>query len=261
MKLISLNTWGGKIFEPLMDFIKSQRQSTEIFCFQEIYDTKSDVKDYHQIRANLLRELKKTLPGFKIFYTPEFEGYDSCPESVDFDLTVGEAVFIKDTLQIINQEELLIYGNKLDKVLKKDFSNLPVTLQYISFTVNGKQYIVCNFHGTAFPGTKLDTPFRLKQSTDILAFLKNKVGAKIVIGDFNLLPQTESILMLEKDYRSLIKKFNIGKTRSNLSPYAKSLDFQKFADYAFVSKDITVISFEVPNIEISDHLPMILEFT
>ena len=35
---------------------------------------------------------------------------------------------------------------------------------------------------------------------------------------------------------------------------------QKFADYVFVSKDVKVKNFEVPNIEISDHLPLILDF-
>ena len=35
--------------------------------------------------------------------------------------------------------------------------------------------------------------------------------------------------------------------------------FQEFADYAFVSPEIVVTSFEVPDLPISDHLPMMLE--
>lgn len=75
------------------------------------------------------------------------------------------------------------------------------------------------------------------------------------------MPQTQSIKMLEEKYKNLIKEFNIEKTRSNLSPYAGKPDFQKFADYTFVSENINVTSFVVPDFEISDHLPMILEFT
>ena len=35
---------------------------------------------------------------------------------------------------------------------------------------------------------------------------------------------------------------------------------QHFADYVFVSKDVKVKKFEVPYLEISDHLPLILDF-
>ncbi len=86
-------------------------------------------------------------------------------------------------------------------------------------------------------------------------------GAKILVGDFNLLPETESIKVFETNMRNLIKEFNIGITRSNLSPFYGKSDFQKFADYTFVTKDIDVKSFEVPQVEISDHLPMILKFS
>lgn len=261
MKLVSLNTWSGKYLDNLLKFIQSHSKDTDIFCFQEIYHTTSSVKQYHDIRANLLDEIKQILPEFSVFYTDEFRGFDSCPDPVDFNLTVGEAMFIRNTLKINAQGELPIHGDRNGKLLKKDFSNLPVTLQYINFTINNKFYTVCNFHGTSFPGTKLDTDIRLKQSRTILDFLKSKTGTKIITGDFNLSPQTNSIKMLEGKMNNLIKQFNIEKTRSSLSPYSKRGDFQKFADYIFVSDDINVLNFQVPYIEISDHLPMILEFS
>ena len=36
MKVISLNTYIGHVFEPLMKFIEEQAPSTDIFCFQEM---------------------------------------------------------------------------------------------------------------------------------------------------------------------------------------------------------------------------------
>jgi exonuclease III len=35
MKIITLNTWGGKIYKELMDFV-NKNKDTDIFCFQEI---------------------------------------------------------------------------------------------------------------------------------------------------------------------------------------------------------------------------------
>ncbi len=178
-----------------------------------------------------------------------------------FDLTVGKAIFIRKDITIISRSELLISGDKSETILEKDFSNLPITLQCVELNMSGKLLTVYNFHGTSFPGSKLDTKKRLKQSAIILDFLKLKKGPIILIGDFNLLPQTQSIKILEENYRNLIKEFNIERTRSDLSSYAKGDDFQKFADYTFVSKDIEIKNFEVPIIEISDHLPMLLEFS
>ncbi|MDD5146993.1 MAG: endonuclease/exonuclease/phosphatase family protein [Candidatus Daviesbacteria bacterium] len=261
MKLISLNTWGGKIYQPLVAFIKNYSRDSDIFCFQEIYNTTTSVKQFHNIRANLLEELKQILPDFQVFYTPEFSGYDSNPNPVDFDLTVGEATFIRKDINVHSFEKLPISGDGSEKILKTDFSNFPVALQCINLIIDNKSYIICNIHGTSFPGSKLDTKQRLEQSMKINNFLKRKSGAKILTGDLNLLPQTESIKILERDMKNLIKQFNIEKTRSDLSPYFKKPGFQKFADYIFVSPDVNVKSFEVPEVEISDHLPMILEFS
>jgi len=260
MKLVSLNTWGGKYFKPLTDFIK-QNQDADIFCFQEVYSTNSEIKQYKNIlRANMLEELIKILSNYQYFYSKEISGFDSDPNPVHFNLTVGKAIFIKNGFNIQNKGDLILYGNIEEKELKKDFSNLAVTLQYINVVINNKIYTICNIHGTSFPGSKLDTELRLNYSKRIVDFLKDKDGIKILTGDFNLLPQTKSIKIFEEEMRNLIKEFKIKKTRSNISPFFGKPDFQKFADYTFVSKDIKVKSFQVPDVKISDHLPMILKF-
>lgn len=260
MKLISLNTWGGKIYEPLMAFIKEHSGDTDIFCFQEIYDTTSSVKQYRDIRANLLEEITKKLPEFQFFNSTEMTGFDCTTDPVDFNLTMGKTIFIKKSIQVNSTDDILLYGDKSKKYLKKDFSDLPVTLQSVNFTIKEKKFTVINIHGTAFPGSKLDTKLRLEHSAKIEEFLDSKKGGKILVGDFNLLPSTKSIKILEADMRNLIKEFKIQRTRSKLSPFYGQIDFQKFADYTFVSDKIKVKNFEVPKLEISDHLPMILEF-
>lgn len=261
MKLISLNTWGGKIYQPLINFIKQHSEDTDIFCFQEVYNTTSGMKAHKEILANLLDEIKKILPVFQFFYSTETSGFDPTPKTVNFHLTAGKTIFIKNHIRVNASEDILLYGNREEKFLKNDFSNLAVTLQSIEFNIRGKDFTVANIHGPAFPGNKLDTNLRLEHSSKIKKFLDSKKGVKIVVGDFNLLPETQSIKLLEQNMRNLIKEFNIQRTRSKLSPFYGQTDFQKFADYTFVSKDVRVKSFEVPKLEISDHLPMILEFS
>lgn len=90
--------------------------------------------------------------------------------------------------------------------------------------------------------------------------MDSNVGSKIIVGDFNLLPETESLKIIGEGMRNLIGEFNIARTRSNLSPFFGKKEFQKFADYTLATPDVKVLDFKVLEVEVSDHLPMILEF-
>ena len=64
----------------------------------------------------------------------------------------------------------------------------------------------------------------------------------------------------DADYRNLIKDHRISSTRNELAWDRFPGNKQLFADYTFVSGDVEVRDFKVPNVPISDHLPMILDF-
>lgn len=260
MKLISLNTYGGRFFNPLSEFIKFHSQSTDIFCLQEVFSTNSSHTQFPEYRANLLQEISSLLPNFTYFFDPVYEKADTRANSVRFDLKHGLAIFVKKEINILGYKSYFIYRDKVVNSIKKDYSDIPVNIQLLSFLSSNKTYTLANFHGASYPGSKLDTLKRLKQSEKIVEIFKKAAGAKILTGDFNLLPNTKSIKMIENSMINLISEFNIKRTRSNLSPFFETPDFQKFADYTFVSKNITVENFKVPEVKISDHLPMILEF-
>ena len=79
-------------------------------------------------------------------------------------------------------------------------------------------------------------------------------------GDFNLAPETKSIAMLtENGYRDLIKDFKIRTTRNRLAWEMYPESKQYFSDYVFASPEVKVKEFTVPENEISDHLPLILD--
>jgi len=262
MKIISLNTWGGRYFQELTDYVRRQSVNTDIFCFQEVFHTNSSIKQYKDIiRANLLDELKKILEDYQIFYHVELTRFDSNGDPVNFDLTLGKAIFIRKNINVDKSGCMFLYGNPFERFLEKDFSNAATTLQYLTFNTTDKQFMILNVHGTSFPGNKLDTDLRIEQSKKIKDFMNNNKGAMILTGDFNLLPETKSISILEEGMVNLISKYHIERTRSNLNPFFGTSSFQKFADYTFVANDIMVKDFQVPQVAISDHLPLILEFS
>jgi endonuclease/exonuclease/phosphatase (EEP) superfamily protein YafD len=87
--------------------------------------------------------------------------------------------------------------------------------------------------------------------------ISKSMGPKIVAGDFNLNMNTKAISEFEKKFINLIKNSNFQTTRSKLYD---SIAEMPFADYIFASPEIVITNFKVVDVEISDHLPILIEF-
>jgi len=242
MKLICLNLWGGRIYQPLAKFLKEHSSETDIFCFQEIYhhaeDGMSDELRKH--RPNLFADIQQLLPDHKAYFRPVIRG------------VYGIAIFVKKGILVLEEGEIDIFRNQNYPGHGGSHSR---NLQWIRVKVNDKMYSIMNVHGLHTGSGKEDTPERLLQSKRIKDFMLRISGMKILCGDFNLLPETESLKLLEDQMINLVKKYEIKSTRSHY--YTKEV---KFADYVLVSSDVDVRQFEVLQESVSDHLPLLLEF-
>lgn len=226
MQLIYLNTWCGQVEEPMVKFLEREAAGTDVFCFQE-----ADAR-MQELAAAPLR-------GFHASAARKY---------ISDDDAFCQATYVRNSAAILQSATLLDSGNDVGFALSLQVSS-----------GNGSVHI-CNLHGVSQPGDKLDSPGRLRQSRELGDFFEHKAGPKIIGGDFNLLPQTRSIEMFEeKGYRNLIKEFRIATTRNRLAWEMYPDNKQHFCDYVFVSPEVQVKSFSVPNLEISDHLPMIVE--
>ncbi len=107
---------------------------------------------------------------------------------------------------------------------------------------------------------KLDSEGRLRQTRQILEWLETQDVPAVVCGDFNLQPETKSVQdFTTAGYQNLIKNYAIATTRNRLAWEKWPDNKQPFADYTFVSPNLTVTGFSVPDMEVSDHLPMIID--
>jgi len=240
MKLITLNTWGGKIKEPFINFVRDNK-NVDIFCFQEIYDQAKEImeREYPDVMFNQFTDLKTLLPDHKGFFRPALEG------------VYGIAIFIKNEIFILEEGELLIHDSASNSIKDGHHSR---NMQWIKVNIEGKDFTVMNVHGLWNGKGKSDTFERLSQSKVINEFVNKVVGPKILCGDFNLNPETESIKILEENMINLVTKYSITSTRTSF--YEKP---GKFADYIFTSADIMVSDFKVMPDEVSDHSALLLE--
>jgi hypothetical protein len=259
MKLVSLNTWGAGQGQIFFDYIKTLGQTAHIFCFQEVFSAgKGAPQISHGWRMFLLDELKNILPDFTAYFEAKSSGFaDDSLQKVSWPVSHGMTVFVKNSLGVKRYLVKIIADSVLEGAPPVEGL---VKAQVFKIDSPRGEFNLINFHGLSRPGDKLDTPARIEQSQELL----NIAGALpklpvIICGDFNLELETTSIKMLERHYINLIREYKVDNTRNEVS--WKLFDQkQHFADFIFVSSEIRVNSFEVPYNEISDHLPMILQF-
>ena len=190
MKLISLNTFGGKLKNELYSFLESQRDEIDIFCFQEIFDSESDVFESNGIRTHLFQEISNILNNHQGFYNPQLNGYDQAGE-VNFD----------------------------------GYTGIPRNMQYATIYIGNKKLTIFNLHGL-WTKDKEDNDLRISQSNKVRAFMDKFNGQKILCGDFNLNPDTKSLNILDRGMKNLIKEYKVKSTRSGL--YKKDQKFADY---------------------------------
>ena len=246
MKILTLNAWGGRTGQQLLDFFV-HHQEIDVFLLQEIYlhatgKTCWDERDL----PNLFDDIASVLPGYVGLFAP----------SVVHEW--GLAAFVKNTLHIHETGDIFVHKT-MDSLIDGDGSSIGRNLQFIK-TQNeaGEPLTILNFHGIwAGHGVgKGDTEDRLQQSKNVISFIKTLSGNVVLGGDFNLSPDTESLNMIAQELgiRNLISEYGITSTRTSLYPKPG-----KFADYMFVSPEMQVKQFAVLPDIVSDHAPLLLE--
>lgn len=253
MKLITLNVWGGIAYKPLAAFIRKQSSQIDIFCFQEmLFGSAPTFTPTHKARSNIFSEIVSWLPGFTSYRHFAHSGH-FWTEPISF--KAGQAIFVKSSLRVSGDGGFVCYEGE-PSITTTLGGKLTGNCQWVDIADGEDTITVANLHGLWQENShKMDTPERLVQSRMIKKFLDGKVGKKILCGDFNLLPNGKSMEILEEGMRNLIKEYRIQSTRSSL--YKKEV---RFANYVLVSPEIKVKDFRVLPDEVSDHLPLYLEF-
>ena len=252
MKLMTLNIWGGHVIESLLQFVKRQ-QDIDIICLQEVYHEAADKfsTDDKTVSLNIFSTLNSLLPKHQSFFKPVI--------GQSTGNAYGICMFVKEGIEIVNEGDILIHYNPDYPTHAPDRKGPRHSrkLQWIECRQNNTTFTVMNVHGLWNGQGKSDTPERLVQSQLIRNFMDKVMTPKILCGDFNLRPETQSFKIVQDGMCNLVEKYNIPTTRTNL--YSKREE-QPFADYVLTCPNILINTFQVLPDEVSDHAPLILDF-
>lgn len=254
MKLISLNTWGGRAGKKELLSFFEKNKDVDVFCLQEMWNAPYDNMEGHDagglaiknddIMTHGVQEVSHTLSKHRPYFAPPYLG------------NYGLLILVKREFEIVDTGEVFVYKHKGYEPTG-DIGDHARNIQYITLKTDKGLVTFINFHGLWKKGVKKeDIPERIEQSQKIVEFLKTLTNPFVFAGDFNLLPESESIKIIENaGYKNLIKEYKIKSTRTSYYKHE-----EKHADYAFVSNSISVNDFKVLPDEVSDHSPLYLDF-
>jgi endonuclease/exonuclease/phosphatase family metal-dependent hydrolase len=242
LKLITLNIWGGRVRAPFLDFVISHEKNTDIFCFQEVYhNAPAQISDENApVSLNIFSELEALLPDFKGFFKPVVNNI------------YGICAFVRKTIEVLGEGDIQIYDNPTYSGIGPHHSR---NMQWLQIRLEGQVYSILNVHGLWNGKGKKDSPDRILQSQRIREFMDKLSTPKIICGDFNLRPDTESMKIIEDKMHNHIHLHQVSSTRTSL--YKKE---EKFADYILTSPEVKTHQFAVLDHVVSDHKPLLLEF-
>lgn len=264
MKLISLNV---AVFEKnnpqLRDFFK--RYPSDFVCLQEVTKKVGDdaIEDYLSKDPidDSTKELEYSFFGplwiKKGFSMNNFHGKEKFEFSYGGNIEFGN--YVKSKYEVTKGQNIFVQGQF---TYATDWSYWPeedyraVQVVDILIAKNYKLRLL-NYHGI-WTQHKQGNDLTLDACKKIEKLASEVDYPVIISGDFNLFPDTPSIKVFEKRFINLPNKYNVKTTR----PASNELSGKErnVVDYIFVSKNIRVNKFEVIESDVSDHLPLLLDF-
>jgi endonuclease/exonuclease/phosphatase family metal-dependent hydrolase len=264
LTLLYLNVAGGQWFEELKAYLQSLAEHIDVFCFQEVLDTPTDKQwnqerggRFHGQRTDLLNQLQIILPKHQPFFV-----WCSRLTTVDFPLYLGNAIFVNTGRvihSVVETGDKMVYRER-DSMKGSNLETIPRNVQYVVLELRGgKKLAVFNWHGLWETSGKTDTPRRVKQFCALEHFVRGFPDPKVLGGDGNTFPGSKSSRILTNaGWRSLVSEYAVKSTRS--STYLRGDQNGYHADDIFVH-GVNILQFELPEVAVSDHLPLVLKCT
>jgi len=247
IKFATLNIWeGGKMFDSVVSFVK--KEDPDIVLMQEVRNGKNPK---FEKRFRIIEILKKELGYPSSVFSPAFLNTVAIGKVEEGNAIFSRFPIIHDKVRFFDNQ----YG-EFNSIYSKHFELIPAILQHAVIEFENLKLNIFNVHGIWGLDGK-DNRRRLKMSETIVNEIKDK-GNVVLAGDFNSLPNTKTIQNIEKYLINVFKDeltttFNM--KQKDKEGYATSV-----VDMVFVSKNIKVLDYSCPSVDISDHLPLVCVF-
>ncbi len=259
-----LNGWGGTLYSDLLPYLS--QAVPDVLCLQEVVHTPESDKDWltyrdgdHVLpqRANFFRDVCAALPEHVAVFCPAAQGV-LWDEEQSISSQWGLATFVHRSFPIVGQVQGFVHkGYAAEGYGDHPRSRSAHGIRVYDYATD-RAVSITHMHGLRDLNGKKDTPERFEQAKRLLNIsqaVSEPGDLRVVCGDFNVEPGSETIRLLEDDgLVELVNHYEIETTRN--SHYKKP---GKFADYMLIDRVDEIMDFQVlQKPEVSDHCPLVL---
>ncbi len=246
LKLVTVNIYQGNLLDEVCAFLEQEKP--DIVTMQEVYDGKDPSAP---TRFRSWDELKKRL---------DFIGQDYEPALIDNrkegKFPEGNAILSRFP---ITARDVVFFNEPFRDDYVDDIKNSPVqphVLQHVVLDTPAGEVHIFNLHGVWDLDGDNFSEKRKQMSEAVLKGTKGKLNV-LVAGDTNAKPTNQAIRNLEPQLvnvfgHELTSSFNM--SRKDNPGYATAV-----GDMVLVSPDVKVLSKKCPDVDVSDHLPLVVE--
>lgn len=246
VRTVSLNIWHGQTLPLVIDFLRSEK--ADIVLLQEVYNSDiAGINERYRTFQILQNELGYQHSAFALAYHEKIDSGDLIPH--------GNAVFANWPIK--SNKAILMTKSTLDcyREIPEHWPILPALLQHATIEVDDGELNVFNMHGVwDLDGDNFSN--RRRQMRDvILAVVKGRPNV-ILAGDSNAKPTNQAM----QDLASVLRPVFNEELKSTFNMRHKDNPGYATAavDLMYVSPNIEVVARAVPNVDVSDHLPLVV---
>lgn len=241
MKIIQLNTWGGRLGKQIIELLL--REEADIVCLQEAIEMPGG----YSFLFEDLEEIKIHTNYQHCFFSPQF-GYKIMKREARSGLAIMSNLPFLETYETFTR---LQYINNFD-LLDTDY-NIRC-LQHVKVAYKGQNINILNHHGHHIQEHKKGDEETQRQCKMIVDYIQKLQEPVVLCGDFNLTPDSKSIEQINNILINQVKKHDVLTTRTPLTHKSE------VCDYIFTSPKIKVTNFQVLDDVVSDHKALLVEF-
>jgi endonuclease/exonuclease/phosphatase family metal-dependent hydrolase len=245
---VCLNLWPvGDLFPQIVQFLKPVQP--DILALQEVFAA-DDPNLPEKFRA--FAELKRQLDLPYGEFAPAF--IENFP---DKKLEQGNAVLSRFPLHPKKSIFIDFPYRERKENSRQEFETTPRNIQHVEVDLGKRKLQVFNIQGIwGIDGE--DSERRLEMSQVIVDQIQPEIERHqpvILAGDFNIQPHTKTIQHIEQHLKNIFAgelKTTFNMQQKNDPGFATAV-----VDMVFVSSDIKILEHSCPQVNISDHLPLV----
>lgn len=239
MKLLQLNTWSCNLAPEIVKLL--QREQPDIVCLQEVISTEQTGKVLQS-----MEEILAEVPYEHVYYSPlaqfRFMHGTACR---------GNAIFARYPLQ--DAGTFWTHGE-----FQSDFDysmgwNSARGVAYATVQLPQARVQIVTTHGYHIKSHKHGDEHTLAACRQIAEYINTLDNPVVLAGDFNLVPDSDSIRVFDGQLRNLTREYGLTTTRNHLTAKTEACDY-------ILTRDLDAHAFAALSDVVSDHAALMLEF-